>query len=136
MFSGFRKACHLFYKFDSKTEKDFAIILDSDDAVIKWMRPARNQFNIYYDRNSRRYVPDFVVETVDAIHLVETKKAGDVESDEVRQKADAARQYCHAASEYTAALEGKPWSYILIPHDAVKRSESFRSIVTRNLFPD
>ena len=32
VFSGFKKACHNLYKFDSKTEKDFAIILEQDKA--------------------------------------------------------------------------------------------------------
>lgn len=46
VFSGFRKACHTLYKFDSKTEKDFAVILEQDRAVLKWLRPASNQFPI------------------------------------------------------------------------------------------
>ncbi len=46
VFSGFRKAYHNLYKFDSKTEKDFSVILEQDRAVIKWLRPASNQFHI------------------------------------------------------------------------------------------
>ncbi|MCF6153892.1 MAG: hypothetical protein E3K36_01280 [Candidatus Brocadia sp.] len=62
VFSGFRKACHNLYKFDSKTEKDFAVILVQDKAVLMWLRPASNQFHIYWKYNSRQYNPDFVVE--------------------------------------------------------------------------
>ncbi|MGL5149635.1 MAG: DEAD/DEAH box helicase, partial [Clostridium sp.] len=40
VFAGFKKACHNMYKFDSKTEKDFSIILEDDKNVIKWLRPA------------------------------------------------------------------------------------------------
>ncbi|MBM2833237.1 MAG: hypothetical protein HW406_398, partial [Candidatus Brocadiaceae bacterium] len=74
IFSGFRKACHNLYKFDSKTEKDFTAILEQDKAVLKWLRPASNQFHLYWKHNSRQYNPDFVVETKDAIYLIETKK--------------------------------------------------------------
>jgi len=30
--------------------------------VFKWMRPAPNQFMIYWKHNSRQYNPDFVAE--------------------------------------------------------------------------
>ncbi|MCB0641483.1 MAG: hypothetical protein KDC44_07575, partial [Phaeodactylibacter sp.] len=63
VFTGFTKACHHLYKFDSKTEKDFAIICEQDDYCLKWLRPAQAQFRIYYRHNSRLYQPDFVVET-------------------------------------------------------------------------
>ena len=38
VFVGFQKACHLKYKFDSKTEKDFSILIEEDGDVAKWMR--------------------------------------------------------------------------------------------------
>lgn len=56
VFSGFRKSCHSLYKFDSKTEKDFAAILEQDKSVLKWMRPASNQFMIYWKYNSKQYI--------------------------------------------------------------------------------
>jgi len=125
LFSGFTKACHETYKFDSSTEKDFANILESDASVIKWMRPAPNQFRIYWDNNSKRYEPDFVVETTDAIFLVETKEAGQIDSEEVQLKKQAAEQYCRYASAYTQKYGGKPWKYLLIPHDQVTIVNSF-----------
>lgn len=119
VFSGFRKACHYLYKFDSKTEKDFSIILEDDSAVIKWMRPAPNQFKIYWRHDSRQYRPDFIVETAEAIYMVETKKQDDIETPDVQDKARAAREYCKYASDYTAQNGGKPWKYLLIPHNQV-----------------
>ncbi len=80
LFSGFKKAYHRFYKFRSKTEKDFAVILEHDGDVVKWLRPAPSQFNVYWDHNSRRYEPDFVVETKDAVYLIETKREVDMDS--------------------------------------------------------
>lgn len=32
---------------------------------------------------------------------------------------EAALQYCRYASDYTAQNGGKPWRYVLIPHNAV-----------------
>jgi type III restriction enzyme len=129
VFSGFKKACHNLYKFGSKTEKDFAWILEDDKSVLKWLRPAEKQFHIYWNHNSRRYHPDFVVETGWAIYLVETKKERDVDSSDVQEKARAAVQYCSHATEFTIRNGGKPWKYILIPHNAVKINMSVDNLV-------
>lgn len=129
LFSGFSKAYHHSYKFDSKTEKDFSIILEQDKDVLKWLRPAPNQFRIYWKHNSRQYRPDFVVETKDAIYMVETKKEMDIDTNEVQDKAKAAVEYCKYASEYTTSNEGKPWKYLLVPHDQVLLSMSFSKLV-------
>jgi len=133
LFSGFSRAYHHSYKFDSKTEKDFSIILEQDDSVLKWLRPAKNQFRIYWHHNSRQYSPDFVVETKDAIYLVETKKEADVEISEVQEKAKAALEYCKYASDYTEKNGGKPWKYLLIPHNEVSISYSFSFFVSKFL---
>ena len=125
VFSGFRKACHALYKFDSKTEKDFAIILENDKAVLKWLRPAQNQFHIYWKHNSRQYYPDFVVETVDMIYMIETKKEGDIETSDVQEKTQTALEYCKNATDFTTQNGGKPWKYVLIPHNVVQANMSF-----------
>jgi len=124
VFRGFEKACHLEYKFDSKTEQDFAFVLENDNSVLKWLRPATNQFRIYWNNNSRKYEPDFIVETEDAIYMVETKAANDMQNPEVLDKKNAAEKYCKYASEYTSMHGGKPWKYLLIPHNNVSRSVS------------
>ena len=129
VFSGFRKACHILYKFNSKTEKDFAIILEQDKAVLKWLRPAQNQFHIYWRHNSRRYFPDFAAETSDAIYMIETKKEGAIEEADVQEKTQAALEYCKNATEFTTLNGGKPWKYILIPHNAVQMNMSFEHLV-------
>lgn len=126
VFSGFVKAYHKSYKFDSKTEKDFAAILEQDSDCIKWLKPALSQFNIYYGRPSRSYNPDFIVETPYFIAMVETKKKDDVESEQVQSKAKAALNYCINATEYNKQINGKSWKYILIPHDAVKMNMSLK----------
>jgi type III restriction enzyme len=125
VFTGFLKASHTMYKFDSKTEKDFAIILEDNKEVLKWLRPAGNQFHIYWQHNSRQYHPDFVAETADTIYMVETKKEGDIESTEVQDKSRAALEFCKHATDYTSKNRGKPWKYVLIPHGAVQLNMSF-----------
>lgn len=129
VFTGFQKACHGLYKFDSKTEKDFAIICEQDQDCIKWMRPAHNQFTIYYRHNSRRYQPDFVVETADAIYMIETKMENELESQDVQDKALAAEWYCKNATDFTSQHGGKPWTYVLIPHEVVQVNMSLRRLV-------
>jgi len=131
VFSGFKKACHNLYKFDSKTEKDFAIILEKDPKALKWLRPASNQFRIYWDHNSKQYEPDFIVETDDIIYMVETKKANDIDTDEVQDKKRAAMQYCNHASLYAKEHNGKEWKYMIIPHDGVVFNRDFCYFVSR-----
>lgn len=108
-----------------------AWLLGQDGEVIKWLRPARNQFHIYYDHNAKRYEPDFVAETAAAIYMVETKKAGDLDTDAVQKKKTAALNYCAAASAYTAATGGKPWIYLLIPHDAVMLNMTLEGLAAK-----
>lgn len=134
VFSGFKKACHQLYSFDSKTEKDFAIICEQDRAVVKWLRPALNQFNIYYRHGSKQYSPDFVVQTADTTYMVETKKAMDIETRDVQDKARAAAEYCRHATTYNGTHGGNPWKYVIIPHDAVKVNMDFLTLVERYVY--
>ncbi|HSA32953.1 MAG TPA: DEAD/DEAH box helicase family protein [bacterium] len=131
LFIGFQKSCHPALKFDSKSEKDFAAILESEGGVIKWLRPAPMQFSIYWDHDKKNYEPDFIAETKDAIYLVEIKAEKDMETREVKEKAKAAIEYCKNATEYNAKHGEKPWHYVLIPHDAVQSNASFDALTGR-----
>lgn len=128
IFHGFTKACHECYGFDSGTERSFAQILEQDAEVLAWLRPAATQFNIHWGRDSRRYEPDFVVETTDGIYLVETKASKELSHEEVQAKADAARQYCSLATDYTTQHGGKPWTYLLVSHLDIEPTFSFRYV--------
>ncbi|MGV8139250.1 MAG: DEAD/DEAH box helicase [Mangrovibacterium sp.] len=136
VFRGFEKACHMEYKFDSKTEKDFAYILENDKRVLKWMRPARNQFRIYWDNNSKPYLPDFVVETLDTIYIVEPKAEKDINSFEVTSKSKAAQNYCILASAFCEKHGGKPWRYVLVPHTQISETTSFSNIIANYSMAD
>ena len=129
VYRGFEKACHFEYKFDSNTEKELAYILENDKTVLKWLRPASNQFHIYWDNNSKRYEPDFVVETAEAIYMIEPKSKDKMSDADVIQKADAAKTYCKYATEHNLEHGGKPWYYLLIPHDDINTSTSLNYLI-------
>lgn len=130
IFNGFTKACHTLYKFDSNTERIFAIVLENDKDVLKWMRPSPKQFNIYYGQGGMsRYEPDFVVETSDKIYMVEIKASNEMDNASVKEKASAATVYCNAVSEWNASNGGRPWEYVLISHDEVRLNSSFMYLV-------
>lgn len=131
VFRGFEKACHFEYKFDSKAEQDLAFVLENDATVIKWLRPAPNQFRIYWDNNSKRYEPDFIVETGDTIFMIEVKRADQTEEETVLAKKVAAERYCKFASEYTEANEGKKWKYLILPHNEISRTVSMSFLTTK-----
>ncbi|MDF9393802.1 MULTISPECIES: DEAD/DEAH box helicase family protein [Methylococcus] len=125
LFGGFTKCLYPLQKFDSDTERRFAVILERD--ANKWFKPAKGQFQIYYKLGTEQpeYVPDFVAETNSTIFMVETKARGDIDSQEVQAKAAAAVQWCKHASEYTSTIQGKPWKYLLVPHDEINESRRF-----------
>jgi type III restriction enzyme len=125
IFKGFKKACHSYYKFDVRPEKDFAVILEDDKAVEKWLRPAFNQFKIFYNNRSSLYEPDFVVQTSKGIFLVEIKDKEEIGS-EVQDKAKSALEFCAQASAHTKKVGGKPWTYLLIPDEAVAGNRDFK----------
>jgi type III restriction enzyme len=119
LFGGFTRCLYPLQKFDSDTERRFALILDRD--ALKWLKPAKGQFNIYYKRGTEQpeYIPDFVAETESTIFLAETKSQADMTLDETKEKANAALRWCQHASEYAASVGAKPWKYLLVPHTEV-----------------
>ncbi|MEQ1897897.1 MAG: hypothetical protein ABL971_10990 [Vicinamibacterales bacterium] len=119
VFGGFTRCLYPTQKFASDTERRFAVILDRD--AERWFKPASGQFQIYYRLGGEqpRYVPDFVAETKDGLLLLETKARGQMESAEVAAKKTAAEEWCRHASAHAATYGGKPWRYVLVPHDVV-----------------
>ena len=130
IFTGFTKACHTMYKFDSTTEKTFAIVLENDKTVLRWLCPSEKQFSMYYDKNSNaRYQPDFIVETETEIYMVEIKDSRMIDNAVVIAKSKAGIKYCASATEYNIENCGKPWKYVLISHDEVRLNSSFMGTV-------
>ena len=117
VFGGFKKCCFNTQKFDSD-EGEFQLVrlLERDNSVLKWLKPAADQFVIEY-HFGKRYHPDFVVETQTERLIVELKRADWEEEPNVQAKAAAAAQWCKYASQAAAEIAAKPWAYLLIPHD-------------------
>ncbi len=130
IYGGFSKCAYTYQKFHSDTERILALILERD--ALLWLRPVSGQFNIYYRSgiNQPEYIPDFVATTSDAYLLIETKKAIDVNTDDVQAKAKAAVEWCKHASNYSQQYGGKPWRYLLIPHDVVSVSRTLSNLIT------
>ncbi len=127
LFGGFTKCLYPFQKFDSDTERRFAVILERDAS--KWLKPAKGQFQMYYKDgmdDDPEYVPDFVAEMDNMILMVETKARKDLDDKIVKAKAEVAALWCKHASDYAQETGGKPWKYLLIPHDEVTEEKQLK----------
>ena len=101
-------------------------MLENDKVVLRWLRPAPRQFNIYWGQSgASRYEPDFIVETDDTIYMCEPKASKNMKDEDVLEKKEAAEEYCRAATEFNAENGGKLWKYLLISHDEIRPQSSF-----------
>lgn len=128
LFGGFKKCLYPAQRFQSDTERRFATLLENDADAVKWFKPGKEAFQIYLKGDSQ-YEPDFVVETKTAKLICETKAAKDIETPDVQTKAKAAVKWCEYASLHEKACGGKPWAYLLIPHDAVNEAKTIQGLV-------
>ena len=119
LFGGFKRCLYSVQKFDSDAERKLAVILDRD--AIKWFKPAKGQFQIYYRQGADHleYQPDFVAETNDAKYMLEPKASNQLDNPIVLAKKESAVKWCRMASEDALTQGGKPWRYVLIPHDVI-----------------
>lgn len=132
-FGGFKKSLYPFQKFDSDSERRFSVILEDEEDVLKWVRPAKGDFQIHY-RHDAAYEPDFVVETKTAKFLCEPKRADEMADTEVIAKATAAAIWCQHATAHEQKHGGKPWSYLLIPHDAIADNKTLQGLAATYTF--
>ena len=131
IFGGFSKCLYPIQKFDSDPERRFAVILENDGEVLKWFKPARGDFQIYYKNASScgsPYEPDFVAETKAEKFLCEPKQAGEMTDAVVLAKAAAAVTWCQHATAHAKENGGKPWSYLLIPHDVILNNMTLQGL--------
>ena len=129
LFGGFTRCLYPAQRFHTDTERRFAVLLENDDDVVKWFKPGKGAFHIYY-AGGTPYEPDFVVETKTAKLICETKMKKEIASCEVLDKAKAAVEWCEHATNHEIAVGGKPWSYLLIPHDAVDEAKTLQGLAT------
>jgi type III restriction enzyme len=130
LFGGFANCLYRVQKFQSDTERRFAVILERD--AVRWFKPARDQFQIFYRVGStpQQYVPDFVAETESELLMIETKARNEMTTPEVTAKRLAAEEWCVNASAHAATYGGKPWRYALVAHDTVADNMSLIALTT------
>ena len=130
VFGGFAKSLRDSVQFQSDPERRFAVILEDAPQVLRWSKPALDDIRIYWDHDAR-YVPDFIVETESDKWLCEVKAENEMDTDEVKRKAQAAVVWCRHASDYELTNAGKAWSYALIPCLQVTAQADFKTLVSR-----
>lgn len=136
LYGGFMRCAYPYQKFHSDTERILATVLERQ--AKRWFRPTSGQFNIYYRAGSSQpeYIPDFVAQLADVVLLIETKKAQEVSAaqesaTDVKAKAEQATLWCKHASDYAKTVGGKPWKYLLVPHDAVAANVTLENLIAR-----
>ena len=130
LFDGIKKGVFSSAKFDSYPELKFARILERDNEVINWLRPALNEFKITYN-NGKKYVPDFVVETQNSFYIIEIKREDEIEEADVIAKTKKAIQYCDIASGWSRENGKREWRYVFIPSKEILDNFSFSNLVKR-----
>jgi type III restriction enzyme len=129
LFGGFSKCLYAVQKFHSESERVLSVILERE--AIKWFKPAKGQFQIYYKSGADHpeYQPDFVAETETAIYMLEPKAKKDMEDPNVIAKMEAATRWCERASDHNSKHGGKPWCYALISHEKIKENMTIDGLV-------
>jgi type III restriction enzyme len=119
LFGGFKKCLYPVQKFQSDAERKLSVTLEREAS--RWFKPAKGQFQIYYKSGAdhQEYQPDFVAETDSTIYMLEPKRRDEMTDTEVVAKKDAAVKWCKQASDHAKTYNGKPWKYLLIPHDVI-----------------
>lgn len=130
LFTGIKRGVFNSAKFDSLPELLLARVLDTDNDVQNWLRPAPHEFNITYNRG-HNYEPDFVVETDRVIYLVEVKGEDKLNDPDVIAKKNRGIQYCEVASRWGKANGYKEWRYLFIPSKQVLPNSSFMQLAMR-----
>ena len=51
--------------------------------------------------------------------MLEAKARNEMGDSEILAKKEVAVRWCKQASDYSQTYGGKPWKYVLIPHDAI-----------------
>lgn len=125
IYMGFKKACHSMYRFDSSDEARLAYLLDREISVEDWLRPAPNQFEGLYWRDEEgnsqhRYEPDFVVEFMQEIVMIEVKPGAETNDPDVQEKKKTADKYCELVSKNVGKYGiAKSWRYIIVPTEKI-----------------
>jgi type III restriction enzyme len=131
LFTGFSRCLYSVEKFNSDSERKLAVILERE--AERWFKPRKGQFQMVYKWGVEQleYQPDFVAETADSIYMLEPKARNEMNEPQVITKRDVAVTWCKNASDYAATYGGKPWRYLLIPHDAISENMTVEGLAEK-----
>ena len=130
LFEGIKKGVFATAKFDSAPEVNFARLLERDQDVKNWLRPAAQEFKLTYN-NGNQYHPDFVVETENIIHLTEVKGEDKLNDPDVIAKKKTGIRYCHIVSDWAKASGYKEWRYLFIPSQQIRSNSTFKNLAAQ-----
>jgi type III restriction enzyme len=131
IFGGFERCCYPIQRFESDPERRFAVLIDGEPTVEKWMKPGKAQFQIEH-HSQEAYEPDFVVETKTNMLICEVKARAELDDPTVQAKATAAVKWCQAATGHARADGGKSWHYLLIPDDQILANATLDGLAARS----
>jgi len=131
LFGGFKRCLYPVQKFHSEAERKLAAILERE--ALKWFKPAKGQFQIIYRHGAEHleYIPDFVAETIDTVFMLEPKASNQMKDHIVLAKKEAALKWCVNASAHAQNHGGKPWRYVLIPHNEIAMNITLDALTAR-----
>ena len=131
LFAGFERCLYPVQKFAAEAERRLAVILERE--AVKWFKPVLGQFQIFYRHNAdySEYQPDFVAETDNINLMLEPKASNQMEDPVVLAKKDAAVKWCANASNHARTYGGKPWRYVLIPHNEIAENMTLAALTAR-----
>lgn len=136
LFTGIKKGVFSEVKLDSaEGELSFARIIKRDEDVLNWLCPSPREFNITYI-HGKNYEPDFVVETVDTIYLVEVKAERAVNVPDVIAKKKRGILCCENVTHLSETNGYKPWKYLFIPVNQAYPNLIFKMIAKKLVVTD
>lgn len=135
VFTGLKKCAYPAQKFSSNPERQFAELLEDEARanIMRWMKPALNQFSIKYDTGSQ-YNPDFIIETNEEMIIAEVKARNEIDDSIVQMKADATAKWVFFVNQIAEEQTKKKWCYMIIPDDVINTSatlDGLRSSYTK-----
>ena len=123
LFEGYKKSYYPENSFDSDDERRFAVILEDDSEVLRFIKPPLNQLGLFY-KAGKQYNPDFLVETQDVKYMIEVKASNRTSDEDVLEKAYAAIKWCECATSVDS--DSKEWKFRLIPGEDIVIGSTFK----------
>ncbi len=135
LFGGFKRCLYPVQKFQSDSERKLSVVVERE--ALKWFKPTKGQFQLYYKSGADHleYQPDFVAETETIIYMLEPKRREEMTDADVIAKKDVAVTWCKQASDHAKTYNGKPWTYVLIPHDAIAENMTLAGLAKQFTTP-